>query len=321
MPDEKARGVEAYKRGDFEAAIKMLSAATKKQKEDADAWYYLGLALNRKNDVKRARKAFERAVKLRPDFAAARSAFAYILLLSNKLSDAKREAESALSLNPQNADAHFVIGVVSLRLGSFKEAVEAIESALQREPQLPTAYLIRSQALLGATAESYSVKRQRDKPLSKEQQKENRIAQAKQYKAAAESLEKYLQLNPQPDSAEFWREQLETLRVYAKYADEPEGERSLFSAADDIIKAVLLSKPTPSYTESARQADVSGEIILRVVLASDGAVKHILVVQSLSHGLTEKAVAAARKIKFTPATKNGQPVSQYVTIAYNFNIY
>ena len=31
--------------------------------------------------------------------------------------------------------------------------------------------------------------------------------------------------------------------------------------------------------------------------------------------------AAAKAIKFTPAQKDGRPVSQYVVFEYNFNIY
>ncbi|MBA3323229.1 MAG: energy transducer TonB, partial [Pyrinomonadaceae bacterium] len=38
-------------------------------------------------------------------------------------------------------------------------------------------------------------------------------------------------------------------------------------------------------------------------------------------GLTEKAIEAARRITFTPAEKDGRPVSQYITLVYNFNIY
>ena len=33
------------------------------------------------------------------------------------------------------------------------------------------------------------------------------------------------------------------------------------------------------------------------------------------------ALNAARGIKFKPATKDGRPVSQFVTIEYNFYIY
>jgi hypothetical protein len=37
--------------------------------------------------------------------------------------------------------------------------------------------------------------------------------------------------------------------------------------------------------------------------------------------LTERAIAAARQIKFNPATKNGRAVSVYMNLEYNFNLY
>ena len=36
---------------------------------------------------------------------------------------------------------------------------------------------------------------------------------------------------------------------------------------------------------------------------------------------TEKAIGAARQIRFVPARKNGQPVSMYMQLEYNFNLY
>jgi hypothetical protein len=38
-------------------------------------------------------------------------------------------------------------------------------------------------------------------------------------------------------------------------------------------------------------------------------------------GLTEQAIKAARRIKFIPATKDGQPVSTYIQLEYNFNLF
>src|SRR5205085_12663212 len=59
--DDKTRGIELYQHGDYEGAVRVLQVVVKPQKNDADAWYYLGLSYNRKNDVKQARKAFEHA--------------------------------------------------------------------------------------------------------------------------------------------------------------------------------------------------------------------------------------------------------------------
>ncbi|MDT5059855.1 MAG: hypothetical protein QOH63_562, partial [Acidobacteriota bacterium] len=44
-------------------------------------------------------------------------------------------------------------------------------------------------------------------------------------------------------------------------------------------------------------------------------------VSGLPNGLTERAIAAARQIRFTPAMKDGHAVSQYIQIEYNFNLY
>jgi periplasmic protein TonB len=46
----------------------------------------------------------------------------------------------------------------------------------------------------------------------------------------------------------------------------------------------------------------------------------VLVVSGLSYGLNERAIDAARRIRFTPAKKDGVPVSMYVQVQYNFNL-
>ncbi|MDQ3755772.1 MAG: energy transducer TonB, partial [Acidobacteriota bacterium] len=94
-----------------------------------------------------------------------------------------------------------------------------------------------------------------------------------------------------------------------------------FSPRDVTRKAQIISKPEPTFTEEARKNNITGEVVLRMVLSSSGQVTNIQPMKRLPDGLTEKAIAAARLIKFTPAEKDGRKVSQYVTVAYNFNIY
>jgi TonB family protein len=83
-------------------------------------------------------------------------------------------------------------------------------------------------------------------------------------------------------------------------------------------KAKIKSKPNAEYTREARENRVEGTVVLRAVLSSAGEVTNIAVVRGLPHGLSGKAVEAARKIEFEPALKDGRAVSQYVTIEYNF---
>jgi TonB family protein len=94
-----------------------------------------------------------------------------------------------------------------------------------------------------------------------------------------------------------------------------------FSGKDVTTKARVLSKPEPQYTEEARKNQVTGTVVLRAVFTSGGQVTGIKAVSGLPYGLTERAIAAARQIKFTPATKDGHAVSMYIQLEYNFNLY
>lgn len=101
----------------------------------------------------------------------------------------------------------------------------------------------------------------------------------------------------------------------------PSFEGEVFTQKDVTRKAVIHYKPEPSYTYDARRNEVTGTVRLRLVLAADGTVRDITPLTTLPDGLTDAAVAAARKIEFEPAWKDGHAVSQYVTVEYNFNIY
>src|ERR1051325_255385 len=94
-----------------------------------------------------------------------------------------------------------------------------------------------------------------------------------------------------------------------------------FRPSEVTSKARILSKPEPQYTEEARRNQISGTVVLKAVFSSSGQVTNIRAVSSLPYGLTEKAIAAARQIRFTPAQKDGRAVSQYIQIEYNFNLY
>jgi TonB family protein len=99
------------------------------------------------------------------------------------------------------------------------------------------------------------------------------------------------------------------------------GYDRIFTGKDVTTKARLISKPEPQYTEDARKNQVTGTVVLKVVFASNGSVTNIRTVSGLPFGLTERAIAAARQIKFVPATKDGHQVSMWMQLEYNFNLY
>jgi len=86
-------------------------------------------------------------------------------------------------------------------------------------------------------------------------------------------------------------------------------------------RPVRISGPKPQYTEEARKNEVSGSVILRVLVGADGDVKQVRLVSGLPYGLNEKAIDAARQTKFKPAMKDGQPVAFWVQLEIGFNIF
>ena len=95
----------------------------------------------------------------------------------------------------------------------------------------------------------------------------------------------------------------------------------LFVGREVDRKAVSVMKPEPTYTDEARQNAIVGTVVLKVVLTSDGKVTNIITAAGLPYGLTEKAIEAAKKIKFVPAVKGGKFVSMWMQLEYNFNLY
>ena len=94
-----------------------------------------------------------------------------------------------------------------------------------------------------------------------------------------------------------------------------------FTGSQVEQRARLLTKPEPQYTDEARKNQIIGTVRLRVIFSSTGEVVQIRALDTLPFGLTERAIAAARQIKFIPAMKGGQPVSVFMQLEYNFHLY
>ena len=317
------RGAELYLRGDTKGAAKAFRAAVKRRRGDPVLWMNLAQALLHRGELGEARKALDAVLKLAPDMAAAHAGLGYLNLVSGNWREGEAAARKALALDARSVDAHYVIGLIRLREGAWLKAVEASDALIKTAPVAAVAYSLKAEALLGLFERAERVlgdERRGAYDFNDETVAEARAAQPRRLKEAAESLEKYLQLRPDaPDGADV-REQIESLRLYAD-RDPADAASRIYTSGELSERAVITSKPEPSFTEEARRAGVTGIVRLRAVLAFDGRVRNVHIVKRLRFGLTEKAVAAARGIKFKPARVNGVPVSQWVTLEYNFNIY
>ena len=97
----------------------------------------------------------------------------------------------------------------------------------------------------------------------------------------------------------------------------PKRERPV-SALDSEVE--ILSKPKPVYTDEARKLRIEGDVVLQVVFEAGGRVRVLGVVQGLGHGLDEAAIAAAKKVEFNPARRDGQPVDHTANLRVVFRL-
>jgi TonB family protein len=87
------------------------------------------------------------------------------------------------------------------------------------------------------------------------------------------------------------------------------------------LRPTIHYKEKAAYTEEARLHRVEGTVVLNVTFGADGRIQNIKTVRGLSHGLTEKAIEAALRIRFTPAVQSGKPVSVRGNLEFSFALY
>ena len=92
---------------------------------------------------------------------------------------------------------------------------------------------------------------------------------------------------------------------------------AVYNGSEVDRKAVILERPQPDLSSLDH---ASGRVILKVVFCPHGSVGRVGIVAGVSDQINERAIKAARQIKFEPAMKDGQRVAQYVQLEYEFDI-
>ena len=82
----------------------------------------------------------------------------------------------------------------------------------------------------------------------------------------------------------------------------------------------IIFKPTPEYTDDARNARIEGTVSLELEFTATGEVRVMRVVRGLGHGLDEAAQRAALRMRFKPAQSDGRPVDSRATVHITFRL-
>ena len=198
--------------------------------------------------------------------------------------EAARNLQYAIGYSKRpDYELHYLLGLVMLRQGDAEGAIAEAVRAAALNPRFAPA-----RKLLG---DAYLMK--------------------KDYRRSEKALKRYLaSVRGQTEETEI-KERIEAMRSLGRAKPEK-------SVQKPIIRPRIYKIPHPGYTLEALRYKVEGAVRLEVLLGSDGAVKHALVVRGLGFGLDEEALKAARGIEFKPGEVDGQSVSMWMGVEILF---
>ena len=304
-------GINLYVGGKYKEAIISLSLATKDKtyQNDPEIWTCLGLSYIRVNDNKNARKALENAVKISPDSSVYHSNLAYAYLLVRQMKKAEDESTKAIKLDSKNATAYNLRGTAFLFESKPGAAISDAEQIILLNKQDPQGYLLKSNALTMKLGQKVSGGRN-----------------VKQEIALLEDAKSTLETGlvaVDSSSRNAIEPELESVRAFYDYFSKPDFPVIDTNAAPEpgVTSLKITEKSRPNYTDEARSGNVQGTITLAVLFRADGKPGNILLLKRLGSGLDQQAMIAARKIKFEPMKKDGQPISVVKVVEYSFSIY
>jgi protein TonB len=88
-----------------------------------------------------------------------------------------------------------------------------------------------------------------------------------------------------------------------------------------VSAPVVLFAPQAEFSEEARKAKVSGNVLVDFQVDEQGHPTHVRVLRGIGLGLDEKAVESVRQYRFKPAMENGKPVVVEMQVEVNFQIF
>jgi TonB family protein len=93
-----------------------------------------------------------------------------------------------------------------------------------------------------------------------------------------------------------------------------------FRPGSGIEPPRLLREVKADYTDEARRRGITGDVVLEIVVRRDGTVGDVTILQGRGAGLDQRAVAAVRQWRFSPARRRGEPVDVIVEVAVEFTL-
>ncbi len=114
---------------------------------------------------------------------------------------------------------------------------------------------------------------------------------------------------------------VEQAKPEIRRADDSTASETIYEVKDGALPPRATYTPEPEFSTAARKAKFQGTVIVQIVIDKRGDVTRVKLERGLGYGLDENAMEAVKIWRFTPATKNGQPVAVRMKIEVSFNLY
>ena len=91
------------------------------------------------------------------------------------------------------------------------------------------------------------------------------------------------------------------------------------AVSSGVVSGLLIRKVTPAYPPLAKQARISGSVVLQAEISKDGSIENLHAVSGHPM-LIQSAIDAVRQWKYKPYVLNGVPVAVETQITVNFTL-
>jgi len=218
-------GLALEEKGDRAGAATAYRAAAAASPRDADARNALGALLLKGGDAAGARAAFEDAARVAPRDALPHVNLGLLHLEAGRAADAERELDLALRLAGDARPALHRIGNGFRRLAKFDKAVSTLERAAATGGDPTPALLCDLGLALKGAGRAADAVRRFEESIARDARYApahyllgNALAGAREWRRAAESYQRFLQLDPQSPQAEEARRRLQICRTEQRRA-------------------------------------------------------------------------------------------------------
>jgi len=194
---------------------------------------------------------------------------------------------------------------IELRLREVQKSLEEHERLIQQNQQLDPKARAEADARLRQVQQNLE---EHKRLLQKYQQPEGSDSEKalEAHKRLAELLAKYQESTQMRDAQKLF----ETQKLL---------EQQYRDATPQTRKPKVIRRVEPVYPADARDKQIKGAVVLTMVVDREGNPQEIKIAKSLYPSMDQAAIEAARQMRFEPALKDGQPVSETLLVEFYFS--